>query len=67
MGASGWRACDATPSRLEFFRFSNLKAHLRQAAARTIDALWRAVGDICSLFTSEEFWSSFRAHACVAE
>jgi hypothetical protein len=46
--------------------FSKLKAHLRKAAARTIDALWRAVGDICSLFTSEECWNFFREHAYVA-
>ena len=30
--------------------FAKLKAHLRAARARTYDALWRAVGDICSLF-----------------
>lgn len=47
--------------------FSKLKAHLRKAAARTIDALWRAVGDICSLFTAEECWNFFRAHAYVAD
>ena len=34
--------------------FSKLKAHLRKAGARTIDALWRAVGDICDLFSPEE-------------
>jgi hypothetical protein len=47
--------------------FSKLKARLRKAAARTIDALWRAVGGICSLFTSEECWNFFRAHAYVAD
>jgi transposase len=30
--------------------FSKLKARLREKAARTIDDLWKAVGDICSLF-----------------
>ncbi|QGA56552.1 hypothetical protein GHC20_05400 [Brucella sp. 2280] len=29
--------------------FSKLKALLRKAAARTIDALWRAVGNICDI------------------
>lgn len=29
--------------------FAKLKAHQRKAAARTFDALWRAVGDICDL------------------
>jgi len=39
--------------------FSKLKAHLRKAAARTYDALWRAVGDICDLFTPTECWNFF--------
>ena len=30
--------------------FSKLKAHLRARNARTIDDLWRAIGDICRLF-----------------
>ena len=47
--------------------FAKLKAHLRKAAARTIDALWRAVGDICSLFTPEEYWNFFKAHSYVAD
>jgi transposase len=34
--------------------FAKLKAHLRRIKARTIDALWRAVGDICTLYTPEE-------------
>jgi hypothetical protein len=25
-----------------------LKAHLRRIGARTIDALWKAIGDICA-------------------
>lgn len=41
--------------------FSKLKAHLRKAAARTVDALWRAVGEICRLFTPEECWNFFKA------
>jgi transposase len=41
--------------------FSKLKAHLREKAARTIDDLWKAVGDICSLFTPEECSNYFIA------
>lgn len=43
--------------------FSKLKAHLRKAAARTFDALWAALGDICSLFDPEECWNFFKAAA----
>ena len=42
--------------------FAKLKAHLRAAGARTYEALWRAVGDICSLFEPRECWS-FLSHA----
>lgn len=34
--------------------FSKLKAHLRKAKARTYDALWRALGNICNLFPPQE-------------
>jgi transposase len=34
--------------------FAKLKAHLRRIGARTIDALWQAVGDICELYPPEE-------------
>jgi transposase len=27
--------------------FAKIKSHLRKAEARTFDALWRALGDIC--------------------
>jgi transposase len=46
--------------------FSKLKAHLRKAAARTYDALWKAVGDICSLFKPDECWNFFKAQNYVA-
>ncbi len=39
--------------------FAKLKAHLNKAKARTIEALWRAIGDICSLFTEHECWNYF--------
>lgn len=41
--------------------FSKLKAHLRATAARTIDDLWKAIGNICALFTSEECSNYFTA------
>jgi transposase len=40
--------------------FSKLKAHLRRAAARTIDDLWKAVGKICDLFSPQECRNYFR-------
>jgi transposase len=33
--------------------FAKLKAHLRKAKARTINALWQAVGSICDLYSPE--------------
>jgi transposase len=41
--------------------FAKLKAHLRKAAARTVDALWRVVGDICDLFEPQECWNYLKA------
>lgn len=41
--------------------YSKLKAHLRKAAARTFEALWSALGDICDLFEPEECWNFFKA------
>lgn len=41
--------------------FSKLKAHLRKGAHRTIDALWRAIGDICQLYEPEECQNYFKA------
>ncbi len=38
--------------------FAKLKAHLRRIGARTIDALWRAIGDICDLYSEQECWNS---------
>ena len=47
--------------------FSKLKTLLRKAAARTLDELWRAVGNICALFTPDECWNYFKAAGCVAD
>ncbi len=41
--------------------FSKLKAHLRAAAARTYDELWKAIGNICDLFMRHECWNFFKA------
>ncbi len=40
---------------------AKLKAHLRKAAARSYDALWRALGDICGLYEPEECWNYLKA------
>ena len=41
--------------------FAKLKAHLRALAMRTIDELWKAIGQICDLFTPEECANYFEA------
>ncbi len=41
--------------------FAKLKAHLRRIGARTIDALWRAVGHICDLYSPDECWNYLKA------
>lgn len=46
--------------------FSKPKALLRKAAARTIEALWRAVGNICDMFTPDECWNYLKAAGYVA-
>jgi transposase len=37
--------------------FAKLKAHLRRIGARTIEALCRAIGDICALYSEQECWN----------
>ncbi|MCF6198541.1 MAG: transposase [Hyphomicrobiaceae bacterium] len=41
--------------------FSKLKAHLRAREVRSIDKLWRAIGDICDLYESTECRNYFKA------
>ena len=41
--------------------FAKLKALLRARAERTIDALWRAIGQICDLFQPDECKNYFTA------
>jgi transposase len=40
--------------------FAKLKAHLRATGARTYQALWRAVDNICDLFEPHECWNFLR-------
>ena len=47
--------------------FSKLKAHLRKAKARTIEALWQAVGSICELYSPDECWNYLKAAGYVAD
>jgi len=41
-------------------------AKLKQGA-RTIEARWQAIGDICSLFTPQERWNFFRQDGYVSK
>jgi len=41
--------------------FAKLKTLLRKAAARTFEALWKAAGDVCELFSSQECWNYLNA------
>lgn len=47
--------------------FPKLKAHLRKAAARTYDDLWKAIGSICKPFPPNECWNYFKAMKYVAD
>ena len=47
--------------------FAKLKTLLRKAKARTYDALWRAVGDICALFDPQECWNYLKDAGYVAD
>lgn len=47
--------------------FSKLKAHLRKAAARTYDELWKATGSICDLFSPAECWNFLKKQNYVAD
>lgn len=47
--------------------FAKLKAHLRRIGARTIDALWQAVGSICDLYSPDECWNYLKQAGYVAD
>ena len=40
--------------------FAKLKAHLRKASARTVDALWQAIADLIDRFPPDECANYFR-------
>lgn len=46
--------------------FSKLKAHLRKMGARTFTDLFRALGEICKMFSQEECWNYFKAAGYVS-
>ncbi|MEQ8693805.1 MAG: IS630 family transposase [Gammaproteobacteria bacterium] len=46
--------------------FAKLKTLLRKAKARTYDALWRALGDVCALFDPQECWNYLKDTGYVA-
>jgi len=46
---------------------AQLKAHLRKAKARTIEALWQAVGSICELYSPDECWNYLKHAGYVAD
>jgi transposase len=47
--------------------FAKLKELLRKQGARTIEALWQAIGNICDLFTPQDCWNFFRHDGYAAE
>jgi transposase len=47
--------------------FAKLKAHLRTAKARTIGALWKAVGNICDLYSPDECQNYLKHAGYVAD
>jgi len=47
--------------------FAKLKAHLRRIGARTIDALWKAIGSICDLYSPQECWNYLNAAGYVSD
>jgi transposase len=47
--------------------FAKLKAHLRRIGARSLDALWRAIGEICDLFDPDECWNYFKTARYVSD
>ena len=47
--------------------FAKLKAHLGKAKARTINALWQAVGSICQLYSPDDCWNYFKHAGYVAD
>lgn len=46
--------------------FSKLKAQLRKIGARTFDDLFKALGDICNMFSPQECWNYLHAAGYVS-
>ena len=46
--------------------FAKLKAHLRRIGARTFTDIFRAIGQICDLFSPDECWNYLKAAGYVA-
>jgi len=47
--------------------FAKLKAHLRRIGARTIGALWEAVGGIRELYSPDECWNYLKHAGYVSD
>jgi transposase len=47
--------------------FSKLKAHLRRIGARTLDALWSALGEVCGLFHPDECWNYLKQAGYISD
>lgn len=46
--------------------FSKLKAHLRRIGARSFTQLFKAIGQICEMFSQKECWNYFHAAGYVS-
>lgn len=46
--------------------FSKLKAHLRRIGARTFTEVFKAIGDVCNLYSPNECWNYFKAAGYVS-
>lgn len=46
---------------------AKLKAHLRRIGARTIDAPWNIIGDICALYSEQECWNFLKDAGCAPD
>ncbi|TAJ95031.1 MAG: hypothetical protein EPO10_16420 [Reyranella sp.] len=58
---------DARIDSMPHLTVDKLKAHLRRIEARTIDALWRAIGDICALHPQQECWNYLKEAGHVSD
>ncbi len=46
--------------------FAKLKAHLRRIGARTFTDIFKALKEVCDLFSQEECWNYFKAAGYVS-